>query len=116
MDEEARDPARLEVILVLIARARKRIAALTIERFVEDDDEIDLLAYRLAMLGETASKLSPELRARYPHIPWKQMYGLRNMIAHEYMRVTPTRIWHTATVELEAIEAVCRTELARLAP
>lgn len=109
MDEEARDPARLEVILVLIARARKRIAALTIERFVE-------LAYRLAMLGETASKLSPELRARYPHIPWKQMYGLRNMIAHEYMRVTPTRIWHTATVELEAIEAVCRTELARLAP
>lgn len=53
---------------------------------------------------------------RDPHISWKQMYGLRNMVAHQYMRVNPTRIWQTGTEELDSIEACCRTEIARFDP
>ncbi|MET0239261.1 MAG: HepT-like ribonuclease domain-containing protein [Sphingobium sp.] len=100
-------------MLLIIGRIRRRSAMLTLARFVEDEDEIDLLAYRLAMLGEAASKLSSALRERHPQIPWRQMVGLRNIVSHEYMRVTPARIWQTAQQDLEPVEALCRVELGR---
>lgn len=114
MQDEERDLALLETILLLIGRIKVRLAKTELRHFVEDPDDIDLLAYRLSMVGEYASKVSMTLKARHPDIPWKLMGGLRNIIAHEYMRVTPARIWQTAIHDLDAIEAVCNEEVRKL--
>ncbi|WP_184080390.1 HepT-like ribonuclease domain-containing protein [Sphingobium subterraneum] len=116
MEKEQRDPARLSVILLLIGRIRTRLAKTSLESFADDWDDIDLLSYRLSMIGEESNKLTDALKARHPDIPWQQIYGMRNIIAHEYMRVSPLRIWQTATSQLDTLEHVCRTELARLEP
>ncbi|MCH4150704.1 MAG: DUF86 domain-containing protein [Sphingobium sp.] len=113
MVPEERDPAILQTILLLIQRIRTRLEKMTLAVFVEEPDDIDLLAYRLSMVGEYAGKLSSTLRARHPEIPWSRMSGLRNIVAHEYLRVTPARLWETAQNEMEPIATMCRTELER---
>ena len=114
MDDDQRDATRLEVIVVLIDRINARLAKTTLAVFAHDHDDIDLLAYRLAMIGEETNKLTMGFKARFPHMPWDDMYKLRNIIAHQYQKVAPDRIWMTATSGLADLAALCRAELARI--
>jgi len=35
---------------------------------------------KLAVIGEAAARLSEDLKARHPHIPWPQIVAFRNII------------------------------------
>ena len=45
---------------------------------------------QLVLIGESAKVLdikNPDYLAKYPEIPWVEIIGLRNMIAHEYHHI-----------------------------
>ncbi len=48
----------------------------------------EMLAYALIraleMIGEAANFISPELKAKYPGVPWKEMIATRNRLIHGY--------------------------------
>ncbi len=52
--------------------------------FEVNDEKIDAVILNLEQIGETAKKLSSEIKATYRHINWPSIIGLRNMISHEY--------------------------------
>lgn len=81
--------------------------------FSGDGDEIDLTAFGLSVIGENANKLSEAIKARNSSLPWKGMYGFRNLVSHEYAMIAPRFVWAT-TQELEPIREICRAELARI--
>jgi len=66
----------------------------------------------LEILGEAATHLSVELKARYPDIPWRQITDLRNIVSHEYFRVRLELIWDVATRDIpvlaEQIQGIVR--------
>lgn len=105
-----RDEDRLRVILELIAHIDRRINGVSREHFLNDQDEIDLTAYRLAIIGENCGKLAPELRARHSDIDWVGMYAMRNVIAHDYVGIDAKLVWDTIG-DLVSLAAVCRAEL-----
>lgn len=45
------------------------------------------------IIGEAANRVSAELRAAYPEIPWQKMVSQRNVLAHEYRDVRHEKIW-----------------------
>lgn len=47
----------------------------------------------LEILGEAASRVSPQVREQFPFLPWKQMIGLRNRLIHAYFDVNNQSIW-----------------------
>lgn len=51
------------------------------------------VVYHLQILGEAASKLSPELRIRYPDVPWTQIVGMRNILVHDYFGIDLDVVW-----------------------
>ena len=108
---DPRDAARLELILELIEHIERRLEDMTLARFAQDRDEVDLTAYRLAAIGEATNRLSAELKQRHANIPWAAIYGMRNIIAHEYGAVIPERVWNVTGEPLEALANVCRREL-----
>ena len=108
-----RDEAHLELVLELILHIERRLDDMPFDRFIVDRDEVDLTAYRLAAIGEATNRLSPALKSRHPEIPWAAIYGMRNIIAHEYGAVIPSRVWNVTTDHLDALAAVCRDELKR---
>lgn len=64
----------------------------------------DAVLYNLVVIGEAAAQVSEETRGRAPEIPWTQIVGLRNLLAHEYFRI-----------DLDVIEAIVREQLDQLA-
>jgi len=62
----------------------------------------------LEVIGEAAGRLTPELRARYPHVPWKDIVGMRNRLVHGYFDVDMDIVWHALTEEMPQLEAAVR--------
>jgi uncharacterized protein with HEPN domain len=111
MPAPARDADGLRIILLLIDHLHRRLAPLTFDQFEKDVDEVDLTAFRLAHIGETAKSLSEDLRARHRQIPWRAMYDMRNVLTHDYAAMLPERLWTTAREQLDELERICREEL-----
>lgn len=106
------DFERLELVLRLIAHLDRRLGTMSREAFLADLDEVDLTAFRLSAIGETTNKLSAALKLRHPHIPWEKIYGMRNLITHDYGAIVPERLWAAFTDGLDDLAAICCAELA----
>ncbi len=52
---------------------------------------------RLTEIGEAASRLSRELRARHPDVEWTDVVAFRNIAVHAYFAVSWKIVWVTAT-------------------
>lgn len=89
-------------------------ADLTAERFATDRISRGSPLYEFIVIGEAASKLSADLRERYPAVPWRDIIGLRNVVAHGYFALQWERIWLTITdrvpVLREQIAAIIAAE------
>jgi uncharacterized protein with HEPN domain len=49
--------------------------------------------YEIVIIGKAANRLSPEFRAQHSTIPWKDMIGMRNILAHQYDKVDAEVVW-----------------------
>jgi uncharacterized protein with HEPN domain len=52
----------------------------------------DALLFQFVVIGEAVKNLSPEMRESTPDIPWTDIAGLRDLIAHEYFRIDIHRV------------------------
>lgn len=65
----------------------------------------------LEIIGEATSNLSDEIKAQDTSLPWQEMKGLRNIVAHAYHRVDPARVWQVVTRDLPETHEKIRTLL-----
>ena len=59
-----------------------------------------LILRDLAILGEAASRISPEYRDKHPEIPWRDMIDLRNRLIHVYFDLNLDIIWNSVEHDL----------------
>ena len=52
---------------------------------------------QLIVVGEAASHISDAVRTGFPHIEWRSIVGLRNILAHDYGEILISRIWKVGT-------------------
>lgn len=80
------------------------VAARLVERGREayDSDEMLPLAAEaiLIKIGEAVSRLPEAVIAASPHVRWRSMRGMRNLLAHDYEAIDPNIIWNTLAREL----------------
>jgi uncharacterized protein with HEPN domain len=86
------------------------------EPFLEETIVQDVTLRRLETLADAASHLSDALRARHPEIPWREIYGFRNVAAHAYRTIDIERVWVTVQRYLPSLKAVVDEELRRFPP
>jgi uncharacterized protein with HEPN domain len=55
---------------------------------------------QLMVIGEAARHVSDEFQEQHPDIPWMQIIGQRNVLAHDYGEILVERVWLTATKSL----------------
>jgi len=49
-----------------------------------------------------------------PDVPWREIVGTRNRVAHGYLGISPTTVWDILTVELPALRPRLEALLSRL--
>jgi len=52
------------------------------------------------LIGEAARKVSPGLCTKHPEIPWQQIIGTRDRLAHGYVEIDYDIIWRIVTGDL----------------
>lgn len=67
-----------------------------LEDFLQNDMVIDAVTRNYEIIGEAANQLPKAIKDKYPELPWRQMYGLRNFAAHEYHTIDPQILWEIA--------------------
>jgi uncharacterized protein with HEPN domain len=60
-------------------------------------------ARAIEIIGEAARRVPDEVQARYPAIPWRQIIGMRNVLAHNYDGADPRIIFDTVTLFLPGL-------------
>lgn len=96
---------RIQDILMSIAKIERYTASLSYEDFIADESRVDAVILNLIRIGEAARSISPDIEHRYPEIPWNRMRGMRNMIVHEYFRVSLPVVWQTVQTDLPPLVA-----------
>jgi len=77
----------------------------TREEFLADRTA-NLAVVRLPeIVGEAANRIPPSDRDRHPQVPWAQVIGLRNRLAHGYDRVDLDIVWQIVTRHLPPLVA-----------
>lgn len=63
------------------------------KEFLDDRMRRDAVMRNLEILGEAAKRLSPAVRDSSPHIPWRDIAGMRDKLIHDYGQVDTLRVW-----------------------
>lgn len=65
----------------------------------------------IEVIGEAASKITPEFRAAHESLPWQDMVRMRNRLIHAYHDVDLDIVWSTVTAELPKVAREVKTLL-----
>lgn len=65
-----------------------------------------------ALIGEAVKHLTHETRNRRAEVPWQDISGLRDLLAHEYFRIDITLVLRVVENDLPILERAVRALLA----
>lgn len=67
----------------------------------------------ILQIGELANHLSEEFKQQHKQIPWNEMRGIRNLMAHQYHSVDFEIIWDTSRADIPALREFCKDYLGK---
>ena len=83
-----------------IQRIANYLGEMSYDDFCEDIKTQDAVIRNIEIVGEAAKCISDKLRVKAPHIPWKNMAGMRDRLIHHYFGVNLDIVWQVVAVEL----------------
>lgn len=102
----------IELMLATAVQAQSYVEGLAKKDFLADSKTQDAAILKLLVIGELAAKLLDEhaaFVANYPMIPWRQMKGMRNRMAHGYFEIDLNVVWDTIQTDIPALESSLRS-------
>jgi len=80
-------PYRLDHVIDAMCRIEEDVAEITFDDFVTDRRRVDAVLWNLQVIGEAVRSVPEDLRLRHPHLRWRMMRSLRNVIVHQYEQI-----------------------------
>lgn len=99
-----RDEQRLEDILAAIDAIDDHLGRGTLD----DGLVFDAVRVRLIEIGEAVRAISPEMLNREPEVPWVDVAGMRNHLAHRYFDTAHAIVQATIDHDLPPLTAAVR--------
>lgn len=95
----ANDKEVLELMVDFAEKLEQRIETfeITEELFNNDDAYADMLLMPVFQIGELANRLSEECTSALSDVPWHEIRGFRNVVAHDYGKLRLSWVWKTIT-------------------
>jgi len=92
-----RDAAYLWDMLEAARCVRDFVAGKTFDDYNSDALMRSAVERQVEILGVAANRVSPDFQAAHLDIPWRQIIGQRNVLAHEYRDIAAKLMWAVAT-------------------
>ena len=105
---------RVKDLIEAAERGRAYVDGITFEQFAADRRTADAVSYAIVVIGEAARAVPSHVVAATPEIPWPDIRGMRNRVAHDYLGVDLKVLWQTAREDLPSLVSALRGLTARM--
>lgn len=102
----------VEDILDAMGKAELLLQDVTFDQFANDFRINYAVVRALEIIGEATKRLPMILRQEYPHIPWRNMAGMRDRIIHGYDTVDLEIVWDVVQRDIPQIRPQIQQILA----
>ena len=103
MQPEERIAAYLWDMRQAAMEAVDMLAGVSLQQFRENLIVMRAVERSLEIIGEAARRLTPDYAAAHPEVPWKQIVGQRNILAHEYGQIDHEVLFRTVRDDLPGL-------------
>ncbi len=79
------------------------------ETFRNDKKTQQAVILNLIVVGEAATQIVneyPEFATKHPEVPWKQIRGMRNRMAHGYFEINLDIVWDTVQISIPEMKGM----------
>lgn len=114
METSERDRSILEHIISYCADIEDTVARFgnSLEAFSTDKVYRNACAMCILQIGELGGHLSEGFRTEYRQMPWNEIKGMRNVMAHAYGSISVQTTWETIEQDIPALKHFCEEVLA----
>ena len=93
------------------------VGDMSYDDFIEDDKTLFAVSKAIELIGETLKHFPETIKREYPGVPWQDIYGMRNFLAHNYFDSDKDEIWMTVNDDIPElrpiIEQILKKELEK---
>ena len=87
----------LKDILQAIERIEEYTKDLSLEDFNKNQLVQDGVVRNLEIIGEAVKHLPKDIQKKHPHVEWKKIAGLRDILIHAYFGIDHDIVWDVIT-------------------
>ena len=92
-------------ILISCDKILRYTQGLDDNRFFADELRFDAVIRNLSVIGEAVKQIPPEIRNKYPHIEWRKIAGLRDILVHAYFYLEDEIIWDIIQTKISPLKS-----------
>lgn len=87
-----------------MSKARRYLQNVSYEDFLKNDEKQDATVRVIEVIGEAVGNIPQQIQEKYPDVPWRDIIGMRNKIAHEYFGVDFETVWKVVKEDIPAVQ------------
>jgi len=104
------DDVRLRDIEVAAQNIQSFVGGVTRAHFLANVEKQYAVLHALKIIGEAARLISDDTKERLSHVPWDEIRGMRNRLAHEYFAIDLHIVWDTVLRDMPILVRVSRED------
>lgn len=95
-------------MLTYIDKILRYCGGMEYEDFKANEIVLEACVFNISQLGEVANKVDTEFEKAHSEVPWRQIYGLRNRIVHDYEGVNLKLVWEIIRTDLPEVKELLK--------
>ena len=81
----------------------RQTSSIDFDTFINDEILSRAVVRSLEIIGEASKNISPDFKAKYPLVAWKDMAGMRDRLIHHYFGVDYETVWRTLREDIPVL-------------
>ena len=99
----------LGCILEHCSNINEAIVSINQSDFINNKIIQNSICFDLLQIGELAKKLEADFIKKHSKMPWSDIKGMRDIVAHGYGTINLDKVWKTASEEVKPLREYCES-------